>query len=1343
MALLSHCRYSLLILLLFFAVQSFGTHIVGADISYRNIGANKFEFTLNVYRDCEGLPVNSYYNLDYSSLSCNLQGTFRVNMVAGSKQEITPVCEENPTRCNGGTLPGVEKYVYKGIFDVPQACTDWTISWRECYRNAAITNITSPITQCTYIEARLNNVDAPNNSSPAFTDDPVAFLGINQDNSINPKVSETDKDIVVYSITTPKTGKFSTIEYKPGFSTSNPLSSTSGFSIDPNSGALTVRPTAEEVSVTAIVASEYRNGVLVGSVMRDVQLVSRNFANAAPIISGINNSANTTAYVCPNTELCFSVYGSDLDKDQKLTMWWDKGIDTTKARFVVSGTDKSPRGNFCFQPALSDVGTHYFDVYLQDNHCPISPPTRKRFTVVVHEAPEVSLPASQPIACNAVVTLTATVTKGKSPYLYKWSTLESTPSVVKGPGSYSVTVTDANGCRGEASTSLISAVTADFENTKICYPDTVDFTDKSFSTSGTITSWSWDFGDPSSSSNTSTSQNPFHIYSKPGIYQVTLTVKDENGCEGKVNKVVKVCDNPVAYLKHQDSCQYKYLPFVDLSKATICGIKFYLITTDKGNYGGISRVPPFDFPFPPEVYFPGQPFYATSIIIPKDTGWTKYTLTIINENDCMDTYVDSVYVNLNPYGNVPEPSVYFKCNDPEVMFHVEDTLGKSPLKIQWSTGSTNDTIVVDKIGVYNVTIKDILGCDTSITRSVLPSLRADFSYSDYCKESDIVQFIDESFSHYGIVQWEWDFGDGNTSSLQNPVHNYANEGIYDVRLIVHCSVGCIDTITKKFFYILPDDAFSVAPTALCLGQEVKFRSPNVYNLDSLVWSFGNGDSLKIVKSQLYKNSNDSYYYEGKYVYPQGSAGNTYTVSLLMYYNDYRCSLNYAEDVRIYDELKIQWDSIVGSCAGLPTNIYASQLSGSPITSWTWEVYHFEHHHDHNHDHKVRVDSITLDPPVAFTFNNHGDYFPVLTVVNSDGCVLKDSTAHYVVKLPDPPDFCAEDTCALRDTRFFYTCSSFPEVSLEAHWDFGNGTKIISTEPFHKFDTAGVYMISLDLIASNFGCTTSVVKPVHIQPLPIPDFDHSNPCYGYPVIFTDKSESNSKNDSIYFWYWDFGDSTYSTEQHPVHLYSDVGEYEVVHYVMNKGSGCVDTIKKTITVRPNPEANFSVNEKLLTTLKPVKFIDESINGVKWLWYFGDGDSILITDPLSNNPEHIYNASVLETDVTQIVYSEYGCTDTITRHLDLKIYLILPTAFSPNGDGNNDELYLHYKGIDELLEFKVYNRWGEKVFDGENDLNARWDGTFRNAEQPLGTYVYYVKARTFHNEEIVLSGKLTLIR
>jgi gliding motility-associated-like protein len=95
------------------------------------------------------------------------------------------------------------------------------------------------------------------------------------------------------------------------------------------------------------------------------------------------------------------------------------------------------------------------------------------------------------------------------------------------------------------------------------------------------------------------------------------------------------------------------------------------------------------------------------------------------------------------------------------------------------------------------------------------------------------------------------------------------------------------------------------------------------------------------------------------------------------------------------------------------------------------------------------------------------------------------------------------------------------------------------------------------------------------------------------------------------------------------------------------------------------------------------------------------------------------------------------------DLNSYLELPNVFSPNSDDTNDELALIYKSVYELQTFEIYNRWGQKVFDAEGDLDKTWDGTFNGKEQPLGVYTAVVKATGSYDKFYHFTKNVTLIR
>ncbi len=104
-------------------------------------------------------------------------------------------------------------------------------------------------------------------------------------------------------------------------------------------------PTQVEVGVLSVLIKEYRNGVLVGSVVRDMEIYVRMCNNNLPTETGINGSDIRDTTICPGTQICFDIISNDVDTDQIVTMTWNQGI--TGATFNVSGFPH-PTGNFCW-----------------------------------------------------------------------------------------------------------------------------------------------------------------------------------------------------------------------------------------------------------------------------------------------------------------------------------------------------------------------------------------------------------------------------------------------------------------------------------------------------------------------------------------------------------------------------------------------------------------------------------------------------------------------------------------------------------------------------------------------------------------------------------------------------------------------------------------------------------------------------------------------------------------------------------------------------------------------------------------------------------------------------------
>jgi len=221
------------------------------------------------------------------------------------------------------------------------------------------------------------------------------------------------------------------------------------------------------------------------------------------------------------------------------------------------------------------------------------------------------------------------------------------------------------------------------------------------------------------------------------------------------------------------------------------------------------------------------------------------------------------------------------------------------------------------------------------------------------------------------------------------------------------------------------------------------------------------------------------------------------------------------------------------------------------------------------------------------------------------------------------------------------------------WSFGDPGSGASNSsslqnPTHAFTSAGNHTVTL-IITNVSGCTSLSSQVVDVNAHPIADFSNTTPCLGTAVDFTDFSIANAP--FILSWDWDFGDgSAHSTAQHPSHLYTTHGLYDVTLVVTNS-NGCVDTKTKTVEVTIPPTAAF------ISTLDncagaPVEFTDQStvLSGyiAQWTWNFGDGTTpVIINYPGPANTQHVY-ALPGTYDVTLTVESSNNCFASITHQV-----------------------------------------------------------------------------------------------
>ncbi|HNK42855.1 MAG TPA: hypothetical protein PL002_16830, partial [Flavobacteriales bacterium] len=266
--------------------EAHATHAVGGQLTYQCVGVNQYLVTLKFYRDCNGVaaPTNCTNGRRFNVKSASCGADFNQCFSLQSVNIITPICPSEIDRCldNSGTY-GLEEYIFTKLVDLSAyaGCgnpNDWVFSWSLCCRNNAITSLSDPGDEDLYLRTEMNRQAVACNNSPTFGNSPAPYYCLGQSVSYNPGAFDVDGDSLAYEIIQPRGTNNSTIPYSSGYSLPQPIHNTGGagaVQLDPLTGTLTCVPDIQQVAVVTYRVREYRNGVLIGTVMRDVQIVVR------------------------------------------------------------------------------------------------------------------------------------------------------------------------------------------------------------------------------------------------------------------------------------------------------------------------------------------------------------------------------------------------------------------------------------------------------------------------------------------------------------------------------------------------------------------------------------------------------------------------------------------------------------------------------------------------------------------------------------------------------------------------------------------------------------------------------------------------------------------------------------------------------------------------------------------------------------------------------------------------------------------------------------------------------------------------------------------------------------
>ncbi len=611
-------------------------------------------------------------------------------------------------------------------------------------------------------------------------------------------------------------------------------------------------------------------------------------------------------------------------------------------------------------------------------------------------------------------------------------------------------------------------------------------------------------------------------------------------------------------------------------------------------------------------------------------------------------------------------------------------------------------------GVYTIMLvadPDFECSDTAIVElSLYPTLIPQFRYDANCFTTP-VQFTDISTSDYGIVtEWIWDFGDDSLSisNETNPTKKYDKPGRYNVTLSIKTELGCV-AVHNESIDLKATPESNYGNTALCLdAQPVEFSDSSdidIGGIENWNWVLYNADST-ISKIYTDKNIEHEFPEPGDYnVYLEVTANNG-------------CKAVKTESITIYEEIELNVGEDHNICMG--DSVKLSSAVNIPV-SYSWLST------DTTKISRLDIENPTVFPEETTTYT--------LYVQDPNGCVAQDKVDVHV--RPSPTLEMGEDLMACEadniNLNIIAEAAYGNTNTLQYRWQPNDylSSLVIVNPTVVPFETA-TYI--LKVIDTTYGCEIidSLIIEVE-EPIEAIVSSDTLVCKNTPF------QLNASGGDFYNWSPNLGFDTDASK--PVIILSDDEIFTV-----EISNHCYTTI-----------AEIDVEVKELPWVDAGWNFDIDIGDI--IQFNGEIDTFGVTEyfwtpqiDLIGSTNNLTPAAQPLRDMTYqlIAIADNGCTasDSLMVTVDQKFNLWIPTAFTPNNDGINDGIGIATRGVKDLDVFRIYNRWGEKVYE-TNNVESSWDGTYNGVPQDAGVYMFYAVGITYFDEPFYEKGNITLLR
>ncbi len=706
----------------------------------------------------------------------------------------------------------------------------------------------------------------------------------------------------------------------------------------------------------------------------------------------------------------------------------------------------------------------------------------------------------------------------------------------------------------------------------ICLPSgAAQFTDQSTPGAGNITNWAWTFGD----GNNSTAQSPLHNYTGTGPYNVELTVTSSTGCQHSVTQVLSTisAEPQAAFTAPAEVCLGAPAVF-NSSTSTAPGstVTQWSWTFGDGNTSNAQN--------------PSHTYAAT--------GSYTVTLNVTSAAGCQtvnNVATKTVIVTALPQASfTTSPS---RCANQNITFtNTSVPNGGTLIKWTWNFGDGSPVVVATTgaaqthafatAGTFNVTltVESSGGCVSTVFTTpvtIVNNPTAAFTLpAGICLPSGAAQFTDNSTPGSGtITNWAWNFGDGNNSTAQSPLHNYTGTGPFNVQLTVTSSNGCQHSVTQALSTISaePQAAFT-GPAEVCLGAPAVFNSSTSTAPGGTVaqwsWDFGDGNNSTA------QNPSHNYATAGTYTVTLNitSAAGCPTVN------------NFATKTITVNPLPVaDFSNSLAGCVSRNVTFTDNSTPGAgTLTKWTW-----------NYGDGTPAVVATTGGSQTHVYTNAGNFNITLQVESSKGCVSAVVSKPITINVLPVSSFISPQVCVNDVLAPLTNTSTIPAGTITGwQWNFGDVNATGSNpntsslqSPTHHFTQPGTYNVQL-ITTSAAGCTDTLLQDVVVNGIPASNFtiagSATSLCSNKELAITDASSIAAGKILRTEIFWDLSDlSVKTTDNSPTtgksytHTYPEFGSPAsrtvTIRYDVYSGITCVTSFTRDITLLATPQLSFA--------------------------------------------------------------------------------------------------------------------------------------------------------------------------